>query len=129
MTYDGTYHVSAETSFQGTWVSVSAYFETHAEAVEAAAAFPKSCKVKAFACTVATETGVVKGSVRSNAKLSANAVNHGVNESGVKRMNRTIDFILDGEYDISFDMKYSNSLSEGEILDWLTPTFDTAEEA
>lgn len=126
MTYDGTYTIEGATSCRGTFVSIKAYFETRDEAVEAQAIFPKSCKAKAFGVSCSDAT---RGGIEIYAELSNNKVNGGINETGVKRINRALDIILDGEYDVTFPMNYTNSLSEGEIMDWLTPTFDAAEEA
>jgi hypothetical protein len=118
------FKIKGYTSARGTFVEINGLFQTVEEANEIGSSFPKVCKaqftkVNPNAAPTTPEDGVT-GSVWLYAELSANKVNGGKNETGVKRINAALDFILDGEYDFAFVAPHTNSMTEAEIMDWLT---------
>lgn len=96
---NSTYHIQA-----------SAYFPTADERDAYLALFPKSSGVKATRIGCRDENGnsVEYPGVRFSAKISADGVNGGVNETGIKRFRQVIRTVARHDLPATLDHMYNN---------------------
>ncbi len=93
--------------------------EPRAIAAAIAAAFPKSLRLRA--CSLSSQDGY-RPYINFHVRLSADGVNGGFNETGVKRYRSFRKQIEKLGHTAEWTMSYRNSLTEQDLEDLLAPT-------
>ncbi len=100
------------------FAQVTAIVESLERAREIAAQFPKSYGMRAKTLsgsgpdyTDADGRRITKGYLELHAKLAADGVNRGVNESGIARLRRTLSKIERLGYAFEYQTNWKNSIS------------------
>lgn len=96
------------------YITISMRVETKEAAQAIAAQFPKS--VKAIATTINIIGGTDRqGCIDIEARIGANGVNGGKNETGIKRIKSALKTITALGYEFEYTMPWTNSLTEAEF--------------
>ena len=101
-------------------ISASALVPTPADAAAIAARFPKSAKIRASHC-VSSDWDGYRGTVDLTVKLSADAANQGVNETGLRRYRAFTRRAAQLGYMVTYQAAaYAGSLTETDFTTLIT---------